>query len=154
MNKVLTKLTKNILTSLPYISNNVECKSVSRATLIADIEKNLSNHEPIELYSIFKYRIRPQVPFPKRKENLREIQQHSYKADSEMDTQDSATCEPPNSFVEFPPVPLTEEAQHKIIQNYCTDMDPSNFHESDVQFVAVLHLLLHQSHQRICHLNI
>ncbi len=54
MNKVLTKLTKNILTSLPYISNNVECKSVSRATFIADIEKNLSNHEPIELYSIFK----------------------------------------------------------------------------------------------------
>ncbi|KLO04989.1 hypothetical protein SCHPADRAFT_808959, partial [Schizopora paradoxa] len=30
----------------------------------------------------------------------------------------------------FPPPPLSEVLQHKIIQNYCNDLDPCNFHES------------------------
>ncbi len=34
------------------------------------------------------------------------------------------------SNIEFPPVHITEEVQHRIITNYCKDMNPSNFDES------------------------
>ncbi len=34
------------------------------------------------------------------------------------------------SDVEFPPIPISDKLQHRIITNYCEDMNPANFHES------------------------
>ncbi len=45
------------------------------------------------------------------------------------------------SNVEFPPKPITEEEEHRIITNYCKDMNPSNFDESGCAVCGGLTLL-------------
>ncbi len=58
-----------------------------------------------------------------------------------MDTQESNSDMEQVKLTEFPPIPITDEMKHKVIQNYCKDMDPSKFHESGVQFADLLALI-------------
>ncbi len=43
--------------------------------------------------------------------------------------------------VDFPPKPITDELQHKIMTNYCKDMNPDNFHESGCAVCGALTLI-------------
>ncbi len=131
-NNILNRLTKEALSSLPYASADVIYAEVSRKTLIASIEHHLSKFPPDNLYTLFKVgkdRKYNRTVFPKRQENLRVIQESTFTRESEMNTQKATKHEPAVQF-DFPPAPVTEQMQHKIISDYCNDMEPCNFHES------------------------
>ncbi len=141
VHKILNSLTKKTLSTLPYISDNVQIDKLSRIHLILDIETNMSNCQPHELYSVFKMHKRSRTAFPKKDDNLKVIQKPSSVPDSLMDTQESNSDMEQVKLTEFPPIPITEEMKHKVIQNYCKDMDPSKFHESGCAVCGSLTLI-------------
>lgn len=135
---ILHKLTKDALASLPYISTGILFNNMNRASIISQIERHLSTYPENELYSIFKTKSatpRRKAIFPERDDDLRVINQQTMLPVSPMSIQDSNMQEytsdvKEEATIQFPPVPLSEEAKHKIITSYCEQMDPMNFHES------------------------
>ncbi len=143
--KILPRLTKDALLSiLPYVSNDNYYDTLTRASILTNLEQVLSNKPIDELYSVFKLR-KGKTCFPKRQDHLRVIQETTYVPAVQRNTHE--TNMNPNSGDQlnindpFPPPPITEETQHRIISNYCKDMDTANFHESGCAVCGALTLI-------------
>lgn len=151
VNTILHRLTKEALSSLPYASKDGRFNSISRKALIENIEQHLSNYPDHNLYSIFKFRRSKKptrVVFPNIEENLRGIKERSYSAGTNTQ-EDSVSVQSQSLYAEesklgpklaFPPAPATEELHHRIISDYCNDMQPYNFQESGCAVCGALTL--------------
>ncbi len=71
---ILSRLTKKALFALPYASDGIVYRNISRARLIAHVENKISQHTAEEYYSLFKVHKISQNKFPNKDLSLRQIQ--------------------------------------------------------------------------------
>lgn len=137
VSKILNSLTKDVLSSLPYVSNNLICRKVSRVAVIADIEQNLLSYDTEDYNSMFKFhkaRSSKKI-FPAKDNQLKEIHMDHYAPNSSSVSVEESMCDnmvtpDEHDLLHFPPEPLSEKLQHKVIANYCKNFELTNFHES------------------------
>lgn len=147
INCVLQKLTAEALSNL---SCSKHFGSVSRASILAECERHFSNLDENELYVVFACKTKKvndsqatsmQNPLP-----CPPIEPHPV-VESQTDIIQNNDCmQSPNTSITFPPPPMTEKDLHKIITNYCNDIQPHNFEEAGCKVCGELTKLTNLHH--------
>ena len=128
--RMLNKLTKQMLSTFHELCSDIDVSRMSRISIISHLERKITSATDQEYISVFKAYRRTRIVFPKKIKTLKIIREDDVLSRSQSQTPEPVASVDEGTDISFPPHPITDKDHHRIISNYCTALDPSNFHES------------------------